>query len=306
VKLKRREKILLSATGGLLVVMLGWFLFWVGGSGSVEELRKTYDTKTSDVAVRTKERDAALSDIKQLAEWQRRALPSDPVVAQSRYQTWLRNLATEAKFRQSPTIEPKIDAKTQEGKSKKDFTKITFAFRGQANWAVLTEFLFKFYSAGHLHQIREMKLRPARNSRDLDVTLTIEAMSLPGADRKEELSTEPGRSLQLPKLADYRDPIVKRDLFAAYVRPTPKTLDVAQQAFVTGIIEVDGTRQVWLHDRLAGKHWKLTEGQDFRVGETSGKVLKIASAHEVIVDFDGHRRRLREGENLRGGVEVRD
>ena len=63
--------------------------------------------------------------------------------------------------------------------------------------------------------------------------------------------------LQLAKLSDYRDPIVKRDFFAAYVRPAPaspprrdRTVDPADFAFVTGFTEVDGTAQVWIQDRM--------------------------------------------------------
>ena len=73
--------------------------------------------------------------------------------------------------------------------------------------------------------------------------------------------------------------------------------------FITGIVEIDGARQVWLQDRAAGKQWKLKEGENFQIGEANGKVLTFPSAHEVIVDFGGRHGRFREGDNLRGGVD---
>lgn len=83
-----------------------------------------------------------------------------------------------------------------------------------------------------------------------------------------------------------------------------KQVDRAQYAFVTGFTEVDGLRQVWIQDRIASKTWTLNEGADFQIGRFRGTVRTIAPSREVIVDFDGHRRRFRDGENLRGGVAV--
>jgi hypothetical protein len=45
-------------------------------------------------------------------------------------------------------------------------------------------------------------------------------------------------------------------------------------------------------------------GEEFKIGQLRGTVRNIAPTREVTVDFDGHRRLLRGGENLRGGVEV--
>ncbi len=132
--------------------------------------------------------------------------------------------------------------------------------------------MYEFYSAGFLHQIRKMDVKPVQNSRELDVNLTIEALSLPTAESKDrlpdKLPKEAGHGLQLAKLSDYRDPIVSRDFFAAYVRPAPpspprreKTVDLAEFAVVTGFIEVDGIAQVWIQDRMAGKSWQLGTGK---------------------------------------------
>ena len=163
-----------------------------------------------------------------------------------------------------------------------------------------------------------MTMKPVEHTSELDVTMMIEALSLPNLSRKDQLSKEPGRGLRLAKVEDYREPIVKRNLFAPYTPPPavgprvadkkadkPKeSVDTAQFTFVTGFTEIDGFRQVWIQDRMEGKTWQLNEGGEFKVGALNGKVRKIAPTHEVTLDFDGHRRRLRDGDNLRGGIEV--
>ena len=117
--------------------------------------------------------------------------------------------------------------------------------------------------------------------------------------------------LKLAKMSDYRA-IVKRDFFAAYVAPPASpsrhetAVDPADYAFVTGFTEVDGAAQVWLQDRMAGKPWKLGTGESFVVGKVKGTVQSIHPKGEVIVEFDGHHRLLHVGDNLHGGVEIRD
>jgi len=308
VKWQRREKILASIVGGLLVLAAGWFLLLSGDSRSAAQLRTELGRLEADVTGKQNLLEADARDAKRLAAWQRRALPSDRVVARSLYQNWLRGLANRVRFRQ-------LNIECKEVELRRNmFTRVSFSLKGHVGLADLTQFLYEFYTAGHLHQIRQMDIKPLENSRELDVNLTIEALSLPDADRKGQLSKEPGDGLRLAKLDDYREPIVKRDLFAPYSPPKPiramaakepeKQVDLAQYAFVTGFTEVDGSRQVWIQDRIAGKTWKLNEGADFQIGRFRGTVRTIAPSREVIVDFDGHRRRFRDGENLRGGVEV--
>jgi len=311
-KMQRREKLLVYATGGLLAAMAGWYLLFGGDSRTdvqfeIERTRLVGEVEAKQDMVLADQRDA-----KRLKEWRRSALPPDRVDARRLYQNWLRGLANRFHFRQ-------LSIESKEVESRRDmFTRMSFSVRGHVTLADLTQFLYDFYTAGHLHQIRQLDMKPVEHSSELDVSLTVEAMSLPNADQKDQLSKEPGRGLRLAKLDNYRGPIVKRNLFAPYTPPPPvgprvaekkndkrdPPVDTAQFAFVTGFTEVDGLRQVWIQDRMAGKVWKLKEGEKFKIGQLRGTVRKIASTREVTLDFDGHRRRLGKGENLRGGVEV--
>jgi hypothetical protein len=304
-KLQRREKILAAATGGMLVLLVFWFLFMMGDSRSSARLHADLVRLASDIQNKEKMLAAAATDAKQLDQWRRRSLPSDVTIARSLYQNWLRSAANRADFRRM-----NIDSK--EGEARREvFTRLSFTLHGHIRLSGLVEFLYEFYSAGHLQQIRQLDIKPLQNSRDLlDVNMTIEALSLPGADSKDHLSKEPGKGLRLAKLAEYRDPILERNLFAPFVPPTTvrrdDTVDIAQFTFVTAFVEVDGARQVWLQDRVAGKTIKLASGETFQVAGVPGTVQAILPNETAIVDFDGRRRRLALSDNLRGGVELPD
>jgi hypothetical protein len=299
-KLATREKILAAVAGGIVLLPAIWFLFLSGDERSSDKLRAERTRLTADMAAKQTLVDAAAREGKQLAAWQARALPADPTIARSLYQNWLRSLASRTKLRRVNVDSKEVESRTGM------FTRLSFAIHANASLADLTRFLYEFYAAGHLHQIRNMDIKPLENSRDLDVNLTIEAVSLPDADNKDQLTKESGHELRLAKLDEYLEPIVKRNLFAP---PTAtiavETVDPAQYAFVTAFTEVNAMRQVWIQDRLAGKTWQLAAGDGFQIGALRGTVIAIEPPHEVVVELDGHRRRLRDGENLREGVEVR-
>ena len=294
-KLNRREKILAGAAGGLVLALAAWALAFSGDTRSRVVLRAARDRLAADVQSKRERVDAVKQSQQRLAQWERRALPSDLHAARSQYQTWLRGRADRAGFRQ-------LNIDSSEGQARrKAYTLFSFTVRGRAGLGELTQFLYDFYSAGHLHQIRRMEIKPIEDSQYLDVTITVEAVSLPGADRKDELTKEPGSGLREVKLSAYRDPIVRRNLFVPYspvIREERPSFDVARYAVVTGITSVDGRRELWLEDRTAGKRWRLHEGEGFQVGKIRGTVKSIG-ADSAVIEFDGRERQLALGNNLR-------
>ena len=64
--------------------------------------------------------------------------------------------------------------------------------------------MYRFYSAGFLHQIRKLNVKPVPNSTDLQVNLIIEALSLPTAVAENELPKESGHVLQLEETGGLR------------------------------------------------------------------------------------------------------
>ena len=304
-KLQRREKILAALALGLVGLAGLWFLLFAGDSRSGDQLIADQTKLTSEIEDKQKQRQAAGRDAKRLAQWQRRALPPEPSLARSLYRNWLSNLAASVNLRKATLV-----ASPDAGTHRDQYTRIAFTLSAQAKLGDLVEFLYKFYSAGFLHQIRKMDIKPNKGSRELDVNLTIEALSLPTAESKKKLPEKTDYVLRLAKLSDYR-PIVSRDFFTAYVPPIPpsaprhdSSVDPADHAVVTAFVEVDGAAQVWIQDRMGDKSWKLGTGQGFAVGNTKGTVEFIRPEGEVVVEFDGRRRVLHVGDNLHGGVEI--
>lgn len=294
-KLQRREKILAAVAAGLMLLLAVWFLFVSGGSLSHGQLRTRRDQLALDVAKKESNVKAAAVAARRLAEWQRRALPSDVAEARVCYQAWLRALADRLEFKQ-PTIESTgVESKP------KTFSLLKYKVHGRTNLAKLTEFLYEFYAAGHLHQIRLIDVNAVPNSPDLDVNIDVEAMSLPAADRKSKLTEERGKALRLNNLSDYIQAIAKRNLLGPF---RPQGPDATELTFVTAILAVDGRGEVWLVNRTTHQDWKLHEGEQFQVSALRGTVKSIG-AHDIVVDVDGRLRRYRSGDNLRGGEEMR-
>jgi hypothetical protein len=293
-KLQRREKILVAVAGGLTLSLAVWFLFFSGGSLSYGNLISRRDQLTLDVAKKENEVKAASTAARRLTEWQRHALPSDMADARAQYQAWLRDLADRFQFQQ-----PLIEVAGVDLKPKSCVLK--YKINGRTNIAKLIEFLHEFYSAGHLHQISSLDVSAVPNSPELTVKIDIEAMSLPSADRKNKLTAERGKSLQLKTLADYNQAIANGKIFAMPQGPA----DIAIMTFVTAILAVDGRGEAWLVNRMSGQNWQLHENDQFQVGMLRGTVKSIGT-HDLVIEVDGRPRRFRSGNSLRAGEEIQE
>jgi len=151
----------------------------------------------------------------------------------------------------------------------------------------ISEFLRRFHRTDYLHLVRKVSPRPIKNSKEMDVSITVEALSLPQAGARRTLRSISPESLAVTEdekkmLAEITD----RNLFAPYVPPRqageptapppkPDDFDHSPYCFVTGIVEVDGKFQVWIDLRTEGKKFKLHEGEMFRLGGVRCYVRKI-------------------------------
>jgi hypothetical protein len=292
----QRQKVLLAVTSLMLLVIVGYWLvsWWRGPLKKLENQRASVRREIDGKLKKIKKGQEAQQ---RLDAWAQASLPADVEMARSLYQNWLLTLAAEARFDGT-----KVEA--GQGRQRGDvYHALRFSLQAQAPLDRLVRFLQRFYTAGHLHQIRSMSLVPIDKSEKLDVQLSIEALVLPKADRKDKLTEAPATRLAASPDA-YRI-IATRNLFAPYkplppprVQTPPPPFDLAKYAYLTAIVASNGKPEAWLLVRANGKKLQLHEGDPFEIGDLRGKIVRIGE-REVDVEICNQRWRLPLGDNLR-------
>jgi hypothetical protein len=103
---------------------------------------------------------------------------------------------------------------------------------GRGDVRKLTNLLHDFYSVDHLHRIALVSLTPIPDSRDLEVTMRVEALALGTAAPDKQLTTRPGRMLAEKDRKHYLEKIVGRNFFGP--PNNPPRLEVGAQRAVIG------------------------------------------------------------------------
>jgi hypothetical protein len=127
-----------------------------------------------------------------------------------------------------------------------------------------------------------------------DVTLTIEALSLPGGDRTDRLGD--GESKRLAFFDDaerYIKAITQRALFT----PPKRDADPASDMFVTAVVKKEGKYQVWMNVRSSGATLKLSEDETFDVGDQKATIEKI-EPQSIKIKFAENTRSVKLGKSL--------
>jgi hypothetical protein len=285
--MKKREKVLAGVIGILLVGYVGNWLFQRALQGPLDARRAKAERLKKDIDRKEKQLRLAQQAGKKLTAWQRRSLPRDTEVARSLYQEWLLDVVGRAGFKL-----PNVDSGEPVAR-KGVYQRLDFSVRGRASLEQLTRFLYEFYRANHLHQIQRLNMNPVPQSTDLDISLVIEALILPDADRNDRLSTERSTRLASEGLSDYRV-LVERDFFG---QGSAGEYDDADFAQLTAITDVDGLPEAWFKLQTSGQVVRLGEGEEFQIGQFRGVVAEIRSP-DLVVSSDNQRWLLTLGENL--------
>ena len=297
--LQKREKIIAGFVG--LLTLAALYYLWPSNDVSLADMRKNRDTLNKKVETKEAQLLMAREARVRLTDLQRRALPADPKEASRQYNGWLSKLA-HLNFKNvniTPT-EPQPHGKV--------YVAFSFTITCQGNLEQLTRFLYEFYSAGHLQKIRSMNITPQKNPADLELTISVEALSLPGSKQTDKLSTEPAKRLKHASVEAYKKTIVDRNLFAAYKskdkngdRDKPKApaqVNPLQFSYLTAIIESDGIPEAWLFERTTGETLKLHQGDEFTIGKVKGKVNRIGY-NDIDVEINGQVHTVSYGNNLK-------
>ena len=286
-----RKNILLGGLGFIVLLYAGDWLMKNVLEGPLQERNRKIERLDEDI----KKKETALARArqagKQLEIWEAQSLPSDSEVARSLYRAWLLELVVYVDLGN-----PFVDSGEPLVK-KGMYRTISFSVRGRGTLDQLTTFLFYFYDANHLHQIRSLAITPVPKSDELDLSITIEAVVLPTADRRDRLSADTSDRLAFNDPEDYES-ISGRNLFGIGGNPDP-----TDYTFLTTVVYVDSQPEAWFtlpwftlppNDNPLRK---FREGQTLEIGQFSGTIAEIADS-DVIIESEGERWLLTIGENL--------
>jgi hypothetical protein len=283
---EHRQRILLGILG-LMLLYFGGEWAWRHAVQSPLDLRRSkIERLQTELDKRDRELTRARKAVKELAAFEEQSLPSDPQVARSLYRAWLFELVGKAGL-----ANRNVEASDPVGR-RGLFQSITFTVQGRGTLGQLTRFLYEFYRAGHLHQVRSLAITPLSSAGQLDLSLVIEALVLPLTEAKDQLSGSESDRLAWEKFEDYAV-IPRRNLFGS-----TGTSDPTDHAFVTAIQSVNGKPEVWLTLRTEDKVVKLKPGEGFQVGQFAGKVIEIEGDDVVVEDTTGQRWLISFGESL--------
>lgn len=203
--MNKRERILVLLVGLSLLALAAFF-----GARKVNEAirARRQQIAAAEKAVKDKTQILRLSaePAGRMEEYQRRSLPSDLERARSLYQTWLLNLVKDAGF--EDTQVSVLPARSEKGV----YHVLGFSVSGRGNLPKMVSFLHRFYSADLLHRVRRLHVKRVPGTKQLDLAVAIDAVSLPTADSTDKLNEQAARQLAHGELTAYLETILKRNL----------------------------------------------------------------------------------------------
>ena len=219
---------------------------------------------------------------RQLNQWRERSLPADRDIAKSLYHDWLRTELAAAGLAVEQLAEKPA------GRSNPHYGELADDVRATGTLAQLVDFLYKFYSAPHLHRINSAAITASDAGAKLTAALVVEGLVLPGADRFDQLAEAEPQSLPQP-LDELRTSLVDRNIFAPHAGKSGASSgdDEASRAFVRMFTYGEGgwamTIRVDNPDRVRHFH----AGDSIAFGKFTGDVVEIDGRRAVIKTDDG-------------------
>lgn len=294
-----------------LLILLGLVgLFFVGEWSYrkfYEEPNRENKRTEEQLTKRIKEAKRDLANSKdvsqQLENLEQKSLPWDAEMARARYQDWLLQLAKDAKLTGTSVDSGDPVAVTAGGRKGKRsaemFKRLTFTLNSRGDLGQVTKFLYDFYHAGHLHKIRTMSLNPIGSGQEVSLSVTIEALALPNADREKDLTTVVSEQLAQADVRDYQL-ISQRNFFSSGGAVSAwKTI---QLSAITS--DVHGMGEAWFNVGPEKKTQILQLGQALSVPSCEVRLVAVEETAATIT-IDGQPHRIAIGQNLTEATAVK-
>ncbi len=312
--MKQREKRLLGVLAGILALWQGGALLGKFILDPVAERQSDLEAREERLAKKQKQWTQSKIAARKLADWNRRSLPPDPVVASSLYQNWLIDLASRMKL--SNVV---VTPNRTEAKPKGDtYYAISAIIKAQGTLDRLCDFLYEFRRSGLLHRVWRINLVTDEHQGNpvLHIELTVEGLALKDSPASGERDPA-NRLFAVPDLADHfgvgtagdksayssllaRNPFVRGYNGPPKPRPSPpREPDEDPREFVYFVGRVSNGSQIdaMLYDRSTNKTTLLTERSEFRMAGVEGNVVSIG-ADFITLKVKGAIWRMELGDNL--------
>jgi hypothetical protein len=187
-----------------LLAILVVALVIVAGLGVVfyQFFLSPYQTKKANLAQLEKQgkaKEERIAEIAaqrpQLERYRQESLPADLDVAKREYQRYLELLLRNSGFAQVSIADRKVGGRSVPTLANKTpvYTPLGFTVTGRATQESLVKMMEGFYRTGLLHQIKTLSVarprtaQPGQGRTELDVSLTVDALVVQGADKRTTL-----------------------------------------------------------------------------------------------------------------------
>ena len=200
-----RERLLAVCVLLVVVLLVGGFLFHSLFLGPLEQHNQEIQAMRQQIQTKQDRVRQIEADLPRLDRMRRMSLPAESDKSRRQYGDFLSELARDSGFPPSTSIVPprQVDDKSAPAINKTPiYKKLDYNIQAHTSLSNLVTMLEKFYKTGLLHQVKKLSivrpLTPGQQPTDLDITITVEALILDGAEKRQDLL--PGISPKLWEL----------------------------------------------------------------------------------------------------------
>ncbi|GHT11022.1 hypothetical protein FACS1894170_04040 [Planctomycetales bacterium] len=276
---QKRERLLLIVAGVVLLIIAVPFLRSL--YNDTVNLQKQRQKLQTDIVKYQNEAGKKDEIKKRLTELTNQSLPSRDDAALSQYQNYLMDLARTAGIKEYRGEAPSVV------KQKNQYSKFSFTIHGKGSLEQIAEFLRQFQKTPYLHLVRSVSPRPTKKPDEFDVSIKIEALSLPQSRSNKTLPEVPAEVIAVAEDEKALLKAIKdRALFSEYQpqpnnqppepeKPKLDTFDMSPFCYLTAIVEPGEKYQCWINNRIENKTYILSVGEMFKLGDVRCFVKKI-------------------------------
>jgi hypothetical protein len=309
--MNQREKMLAVAVALLVVALVGRSMYG--------RYQRALETRTDAVTEAQKQLMAVnrklaqgRAALRQMQDWQTRSLPADQERALTLYKAWLLEKAKAAGLEVSDITPPTRSSGSGAYKT------IGYTITAKGSLPNIAAMLYEFYHSPQLHQVTKLQMNRPQGASEIEVSMEVEALSLPGAEATDKLPEGDSKRLRLANVEDYKKTFEERDLASVYTPPrppgdavaerskppAPPKFDDAEQAHFSGSTAgPTGAPKAWINVRTTGETMYLSAGDDLKIGTLEGKIVSVDN-RSLVYETGGKKFRVALGESLRKGKEL--